>query len=226
MIDELALAGAEHLDPVAVSAYDKKQGNPDPHDDLEQLRAHGVSAAATVLDLGAGTGQFALPASRAFAEVIAVDVSPQMVEVLRERVLVGGFENVVVIEAGFLTFERATPVDAVFTRNALHHLPDFWKALALVRIARLLRPGGVLRLRDLIYDFAPHDAEAALEAWFSRAAAEPATGYTREDLERHVEDEFSTFRWLLEPMLQAAGFEIVSVGYVEHVYGAYTCIRR
>ena len=37
------------------------------------------------------------------------------------------------------------PADGVYTRNALHQLPDFWKALALGRIARMLRPGGVSR---------------------------------------------------------------------------------
>jgi hypothetical protein len=46
-----------------------------------------------------------------------------------------------------------SPADAVFTRNALHQVPDFWKALALDRIAQLLRPGGILRLHDLIFDF-------------------------------------------------------------------------
>jgi hypothetical protein len=30
------------------------------------------------------------------------------------------------------------------------HLPDFWKAIALVRLADVLRPGGVLRLWDII----------------------------------------------------------------------------
>ena len=60
----------------------------------------------------------------------------------------------------------------MYTRNALHQLPDFWKALALNRIARMLRPGGVLRLRDLIYDFGPGDAEGIFRAWFGHAAAD------------------------------------------------------
>jgi hypothetical protein len=32
----------------------------------------------------------------------------------------------------------------VFTRNALHQLPDFWKAIALDRIVSFLRPNGTL----------------------------------------------------------------------------------
>lgn len=57
------------------------------------------------------------------------------------------------MNAGFLGYAHAgPPADGVYSRNALHQIPDFWKALALHRIARMLRPGGVLRLRDLIYD--------------------------------------------------------------------------
>jgi hypothetical protein len=37
--------------------------------------------------------------------------------------------------------------------------------------------------------------------------------------------EFSTFCWLLEPMLAAAGFEIVTADFEGRLYGAYTCVR-
>ena len=130
------------------------------------------------------------------------------------------------MRAGFLSYSHAGPLaDGVYTRNALHQLPDFWKALALDRIARILRPGGVLRLRDLIYDFRPADAERIFRDWFDNAAADPVDGYTSEDYAEHIRAEFSTFRWLLEPMLAAAGFEILTVEFERHLYGAYTCIK-
>jgi SAM-dependent methyltransferase len=113
----------------------------------------------------------------------------------------------------------------VFTRNALHQVPDFWKALALDRIAQLLRPGGILRLHDLIFDFRPAEAEAVLGAWLDDAADDPARGYTRDDFAEHLRTEFSTFRWLLEPMLAAAGFRVVTAEFDGRIYGAYTCIR-
>lgn len=225
-IDELRFAGPEHLDPGFVARYDRKQGYPEPDEDLSILKTNGVAPSATVVDLGAGTGQFALAAAKEFRHVVAVDVSPDMVRVLRERAADLDAANLECIQAGFLTFDRDAPVDAVYTRNALHHIPDFWKAVALVRIARLLRPGGVLRLRDLIYDFAPGEAATALERWFAGARDDPATSYTREDLVEHVRTEFSTFRWLMEPMLLAAGFDITSATFSAGVYGAYTCIRR
>jgi hypothetical protein len=74
----------------------------------------------------------------------------------------------------------------------------------------MLRTGGVLRLRDLIYDFQPSEADAVVERWLEGAADDPARGYTRADLAEHIRTEYSTFRWLLEPMLAAAGFEIVT----------------
>jgi SAM-dependent methyltransferase len=222
MLDEMAHAGPEHLDPDFVRGYDTKQGYPDPAEDVEILAAHGAS---TVVDLGAGTGRFALAAARRFTDVTAVDVSPAMLDTLRERAR--DLPNLRCVRAGFLTYEHpGPPADAVHTRNALHQLPDFWKVLALDRIAAMLRPGGVLRLHDLIYDFRPSDAGAVFERWFEGAATDPSLGYTREDYAEHIRTEYSTFRWLLEPMLAAAGFEIVTAAFRGSVYGAYTCIRR
>ncbi len=217
MLDELAHAGPEHLDPGFVAGFDRKQGRPDPSEDLALLDGH------TVVDLGAGTGRFAVAAAKKFERVVAVDVSPAMLAVIRSAAL----PNVECVQAGFLTYEhRGEPADAVFTRHALHPLPDFWKAIALHRIAGMLRPGGLLRLRDLIYDFQPGETETVLRDWFDQAVTDPEVGYTRDDLAEHVRTEHSTFRWLLEPMLDAAGFEVLDARFTGRVYGAYTCQKR
>jgi len=190
------------------------------------LREHGIGQAATVVDLGTGTGRFALAAAPLVRRVVAADVSPAMLAVLRQRITEARLGNVECVRAGFLSYEHTgAPADAVYTRNALHQLPDFWKALALERIANLLRPGGVLRLRDLIFDFQPGEAEAVLDGWLDDAVADPARGYTRADFAEHLRTEFSTFRWLLEPMLAAAGFAVVTAGFDGSIYGAYTCVR-
>jgi ubiquinone/menaquinone biosynthesis C-methylase UbiE len=227
MLDELAHAGPEHLDPAFVAGYERKQGYPDPAEDLAVLAAHGLDQASTVVDLGAGTGRFALAAAGRFGQVIAVDISPAMLGVLRERAGAARVANLRCVQAGFLSYQHAGPTaDAVYTRNALHQLPDFWKAVALDRIRGMLRPGGVLRLRDLIYDFRPSRAEVVLERWLGGAADDPALGYTRADLAEHIRGEYSTFRWLLEPMLAVAGFEILTADFEGSVYGAYTCRKR
>jgi SAM-dependent methyltransferase len=226
MIDELAHAGPEHLDPAFVAGYDRKQGHPDPAADLAAFEEHGLDGTSAVVDLGAGSGQFALAAARRFGHVTAVDVSPVMVALLRERAAAAGLANLDCVRAGFLSYEHwGAPADGVYTRNALHQLPDFWKALALDRIALMLRPGGVLRLRDLIYDFRPDQAAGVFRRWLANAAEHPADGYTAQDYAEHIRTEFSTFRWLLEPMLATAGFEIVTAEFDRGLYGAYTCIR-
>ena len=150
-----------------------------------------------------------------------------MLEFLRVRAAAAAVTNLTCVQAGFLSYQHAgPPADAVYTRNALHQLPDFWKAVALDRISRMLRPGGVLRLRDLIYDFQPSEADTVFQRWLDNAADDPARGYTSADFAEHIRTEHSTFRWLLEPMLAAAGFEIVTADFRGSVYGAYTCRRR
>jgi SAM-dependent methyltransferase len=221
-LDELAHAGPEHLDDGFIEGYDRKQGHPDPSPDIAEFQQQGLDNHATVVDLAAGTGQFARAATAVFARVIAVDVSPAMVQWLRRTLKAED-----VVRAGFLTYQHdGPPVDGVYTRNALHQLPDFWKAIALDRIATVLRPGGVLRVRDLIYDFRPAEASAVFDGWFAGAAKDPALGYTAEDYAEHIRTEHSTYRWLFEPMLDAAGFDIVAVDYEARLYGAYTCIKR
>jgi ubiquinone/menaquinone biosynthesis C-methylase UbiE len=222
MLDELAHAGPEHLDPAFVAGFDRKQG-PDQVDDAAILLAHGIGADSTVVDLGTGTGRLALAVAPHVRRVVAVDVSPAMLAHVREQAP----SNVELVQAGFLSYDHDGPrADAVYTRHALHQIPDFWKALALDRIARILRPGGILRLRDLIFDFPPADAPAILDTWLDGAVTDPAKGYTREDLAEHVRTEYSTFRWLLEPMLDATGFDILDVDFRGRIYGAYTCVKR
>jgi ubiquinone/menaquinone biosynthesis C-methylase UbiE len=224
MLDELAHAGPEHLDPEFVAGYDRKQGYPDFTEDVVVLRAHGLTGASTVVDLGAGSGRFALAAAAEFGRVVAVDVSPAMLGLIGSRATSSNLEYV---RAGFLSYQHSgPPADAVYTRNALHQLPDFWKAVALDRIARMLRPGGILRVHDLIYDFAPAEAGEVFGRWFAGAATDPAEGYTAEDYTEHIRTEHSTFRWLFEPMLEVAGFQIVESGFAASAYGTYTCVKR
>ncbi len=68
-------------------------------------------------------------------------------------------------------------------------------------------------------------SEQIFRDWFDTAAADPADGYTSEDYAEHISTEFSTFRWLLEPMLAAVGFEIVTADFEGQLYGAYTCVK-
>jgi SAM-dependent methyltransferase len=207
--DEIASAGRENLDPGHVARYDQKE-DAGAAAEVELLGRWGLVPGAAAVDLGAGTGQFALAAAGVCSRVVAVDVSPAMAAHLRARVAAAGAASVEVVQAGFLSYEhRGAPVDVVYTRWALHHLPDFWKVLALQRVRSILRPGGVLRLADIVYSFAPGDAEAGIERWRTSFPEVGGEGeWTRADIDEHVRDEHSTFTWLLEPMIESSGFRI------------------
>jgi len=226
-LDEVAHAGDEHLDPAYAAAYEHK-ARVDPSEDLALLRTWGLNERSIVVDLGAGSGSFALAAAPLCRRVVAVDVSPAMLAILYAEAAARGLGNVEGVRGGFLTYaHQGDPADVVYSRHALHHLPDFWKALALARVASILRPGGVLRLRDLVYACEPRDIERVIEPWLAAGAARPEDGWTRQELETHVREECSPFSWALEAMLEHAGFQIQQAEYdTSRIYAAYTCVKR
>jgi ubiquinone/menaquinone biosynthesis C-methylase UbiE len=213
--DELRYAGRENLDPAHVERYDAKE-DAGAADEVAVLKDVGLTRESVVLEFGAGTGQFTLAVARDCAQVIAVDVSEPMLDRLRDKVARLGLSNVHAVRAGFLSYEhRAAPADFIYSRYALHHLPDFWKAVALNRLRRMLRDGGVLRLWDVVYDFAPADAEDRIESWCATGGEAIEGEWSRSELEEHVRDEHSTFAWLLEPMIVRSGFDIAQVEHSE-----------
>lgn len=224
--DETALAGVEHLDGDYVATYDTKTGVTGQPPDLARLVELGLGPSSTLVDLGAGTGLLALAAASVCATTVAVDVSPAMVAELRRRSEQHGVRNLRVVQAGFLSYEHTgPPVDVVYSRHALHQLPDAWKALALCRIADMLAPGGLLFLRDLVYCFEPSELTERLEAWFSGAVASAAEGWTRDELETHVRTEHSTYSWLLHELIEHAGLtvEVFEPSAYPSTYAAYVC---
>lgn len=226
-LDELAYAGDEHLDPAYIATYDRKAGTV-PTEDVAALRGLGLDATSVLVDLGAGTGTFALAAAPHCRRVVAVDVSAAMLAATAAKAERLHLTNVETIHAGFLSYEhRGESADFVYSRNALHHLPDFWKGLALTRVAEMLRPGGIFYLRDLVFCFDPSDAGSVIEEWLARAPAKPEEGWTRPELATHVRDEYSTFSWLLEPLLERAGFAIQEAQYrASGTFAAYICVKR
>jgi ubiquinone/menaquinone biosynthesis C-methylase UbiE len=216
----MGTAGRENLDPDHVARYDgKEDGNAIA--EVSLLESLGVNSRSTVVDLGAGTGQFAIAVAASCQRVVAVDVSPVMLRTLRANAAAVGETNLEVVQAGFLTYDHTgAPADAVYSRYALHHLPDFWKAVALARIHRILRPGGILRLWDVAYGFPPAEAEDRVEDWCATGSVAVESGWSRAELEEHVRDENSTFTWLLEPMIERSGFTINQASYSDDQFFA------
>lgn len=86
-----------------------------------------------ILDLGCGDGALTAALVAAGAEVVAVDGSPEMIELARGRGL-----DAHVVDAQQLPFHAE--FDAVFTNAVLHWVPDIAAVLRGVHAA--LRPGG------------------------------------------------------------------------------------
>lgn len=176
----------------------------------------------TVIDLGCGTGTFSVLAAEAFKAVYAVDVSEAMLEQAKIKAD-GRFTNLFFVHGGFLTYAHAAdPVDLVITKAALHHLPDFWKQVALQRINRMLKPGGLLYLHDVVFQFEPGEYAARIDAWIEKLA-EVAGDKLRRDVEAHIRNEYSTFDWILRGLLERAGFVVEKGRSDDGFMSEYVC---
>jgi ubiquinone/menaquinone biosynthesis C-methylase UbiE len=115
---------------------------------LDRIAAATPGAAA--LDLGCGTGAVtARLASRGF-RVTAVDHSPAMIDVAREKLAAAGLESAVdfrVAEITTLPFADGS-FDVVTCQRVLHHVPGADRAVAEVR--RVLKPDGTFYLSDSV----------------------------------------------------------------------------
>ena len=206
LLDEVTSAGRENLDPEHVARYDRKE-DAGAIAEVALLRQLGLDEQSVIVDLGAGTGQFALAVAPFCSRVVAVDVSPFMLAAVTESTRAASIGNIEIVNAGFLTYEHvADSPDFVYSRYALHHLPDFWKAVAIERVHQMIEPGGLFRLSDVVYNFPPDEAEARIESWCATAGNDLEDEWGRSELEEHVRDENSTFTWLLEPMIERCGF--------------------
>src|SRR5918996_5563233 len=105
----------------------------------EVVDVPGLPAAATVLELGAGTGKLTRLLVSTFGRVVAVEPADAMRRLLvslcpEAQALAGSAEEIPLADAS---------VDAVFAAEAFHKFDD---ERALADIARVLRPRGVFVL--------------------------------------------------------------------------------
>jgi SAM-dependent methyltransferase len=145
-----------------------------------------------VLEIGCGTGNFTALFAESGANIVAVDISPDLLERARMRGLPP--DRVVFLRKRFEECDIDGPFDAVIGSSILHHLDV---AAALPLILRLLKPGG----------------------WFS--FAEPNYLNPQVFLERKLRflpifqytspDETAFVRWSFARQLRAAGFIDVSI---------------
>lgn len=107
----------------------------------------GVSKMDTVVDLGAGIGYFTFPMAKLVKTVIAVDIEPKMVEILKRRLVERGVSNVKAFKAEItaLTVESES-VDHVLAAFVYHEVRSQKELMR--ECARMLRREGRLTVVD------------------------------------------------------------------------------
>ena len=164
-------------------------------EDLERLkRLVAADPHRRVLDLGCGGGHVSFAVAPHAAEVVAYDLSQEMLSAVRHVAGERGLTNIRTQDgvAEALPFPDAS-FDFVFTRFSAHHWYDLPTALAGMR--RVLKPGGTAVVMDIVSPDA-----AALHDTFLQTVEilrDPS----------HVRD-YRVAEWI--DLLRAAGFRPVA----------------
>lgn len=100
----------------------------------ELFKALGISESATIADIGAGTGYFPVRFAKIVPKghVFAIDIQPNMVKYLQERVEKEGISNITCLLGNTQSPEIPQKVDIIFSSTVYHHIeqrPDYFRRL-------------------------------------------------------------------------------------------------
>jgi putative AdoMet-dependent methyltransferase len=226
--DEMKHCSVDFSDVAQVRIYDKRHQRfrdykKESEAIIEMLELGGDS---TVIDIGCGTGAFTLHAAKICKKIYAVDVSKPMLDYTRQKAQKEGLKNIEFYHSGFLTYMHcAEPVDAVVSAVAMHHLPDFWKLIALRRIYDMLKLSGKFFLTDVVFSFDVCNYENCLNEWVKSMAKNVDEDF-KVAVETHIRDEYSTFDWVIEGLLEKTRFRIESKDRKDGFMATYLCVKR
>ena len=226
--DEMKLCGVDFTDIEEVVAYDLMHRKFRDYAKLSEeiIRRLGLGSGSIVIDIGSGTGAFTLNAARKCRTVYAVDISAAMLGYCRQHAESQGLSNIVFCHGGLLTYEHAADLaDAIICVAVLHHLPDFWKQVALKRCHAMLKPGGRLCLFDIVFPSQEENIRAKIED-FIQAIGIMADARLAQEAVIHVRDEFSTYDWIMEGIIKRSGFRIDTAEYGDGFQTTYVCTRE
>lgn len=162
----------DRMAPVLVPHYDWLQ--------QEALRIPGLSArsAATVVDLGAGSGQLLEKVLKAYPQATCfwIDYSPDFLAVAEQR-LAPYRDRVTFLQARMeedWESRVGQQADVVFSMSAVHHLEDQEKVNLYGRCLRTLRSGGWLVNIDEVGTLFPDAYMNSLRFWVAHVEASQA----------------------------------------------------
>lgn len=151
-----------------------------------------LSAGKRALEIGCGTGLFTQMFAASGADIVAVDISGELLEKARERGLPA--DRVKFVEKRFEDCDVEGPFDAVIGSSVLHHLDV---DVSLRQIFGLLKLGGYVSFAE------PNmlNPQVYLERRFHYL---PMFSYTSPD-------ETAFVRWSFAETLRRAGFQEISI---------------
>jgi len=122
------------------------------------IDALGEAAQGSVLDVACGPGILSAVIAKTARQVVAFDLTPQMLKKAAQRCAEAGLANVTFREgtATELPFANAA-FDAAVTRLSVHHFDRPSRVMS--EIFRVLRPGGAFVVADVISSEMPAEAE-------------------------------------------------------------------
>lgn len=206
--DEFQQTGLDYSDALNVETYDKQmQRFRDYKKEAETIMKFlDLTPKAHVLEIGTGTGHFAIEAAGVYKMVTAFDTSKGMLEYAKQKAKQYARTNIKWINKGFLSLDDTKKYDAVVTNMALHHLPDFWKAVAFNNIYRSLKQKGKLYLGDVIFSFDPSCYREKIEVWMKDITELLGGKKMKKEAVMHISEEYSTYDWVIEKLLHISGF--------------------
>jgi arsenite methyltransferase len=124
----------------------------------QTLERSGVEPGMRVLEIGPGPGVYTVPLARRVAakseeqgSITCVEIQPEMIEMLRERLQGAGVQNVEVIQGdGRQIPQPENSFDLVFLAGVLGETPDL--PVLFEECTRALKPGGTLAVTEQISD--------------------------------------------------------------------------
>lgn len=226
--NELLQTGVDYTSLEEVERYDARMSKlRNIKDEIEIIiDALKPTTESAILEIGSGTGEFSIALSKLCAKLYAIDVSPVMLEYARKKAKSKNVDNIEFHNAGFLTYEhKGEKLDHIFSQLALHHLPDFWKLVALKKIYGLLKPGGKFFLMDVVYPSNINNYEIFFDEVIKELEESVGPEYTQEYYE-HIAKEFSTLDWIMEDLLVKAGFIISHSSLENRFIATYICTKQ
>lgn len=211
------------FDRVALASDERWNHNAHYH---RYLLARIPERCGRVLEIGCGTGSFARLLAERAERVLAIDLSPQMIRLARERSR--SHANIDFVEGDVMARQFSEgQFDCIATLTTLHHMPI---EAALTKVRKALKPGGVFvcldlyrrsTLTDLLSDCVAYPAAMLLRTIKTGRPKPPR------DVRAAYAEHEKTDAYLTLPQIESACADILPGALVRrHLFWRYSIVWK